>query len=412
MSGPDLVTTLLASAINPRENPFVFLAAFGCLCGIYLFAEGILLLRRKRRLRANPVTAIRDASSGLLEVSGAAEGQQTLSAAISGKPCFYYRAIVWRQQDSTQSDSWNKVAEETMCRTFLLNDQTGRLLVDPRGANIDIPRDTYEEYGKTLLSTHTDISVGLEDFLVRHKVDRRAALRVEEYLIPPAAQIFIYGTATRNLTLDATGAPLAPAKRSSSAAANMAAPGAGVLQTTEKPSALPSASPVLIGKGAAASASLETVSGHAQPQIIRLSPEPRNTPAAEMTMQSRLAAALARARMTNSEAEPTAAPETSPAAVVAVEEQVEQQKKPEEAPPPLPALPLAPEPPVSEPSASEPLPPFLLRQGKNGSPFSISSRARDEISTSPSGMAIAFVVVGPLVTLASTYYLLLKFGWL
>jgi hypothetical protein len=406
------VKTFLASAIDLRENLFPFLAGLGCLCGIYVFSKGIFLLRRKRRSQRGPaVTPIRDAKAGLLEVRGIAEGKPTLSAAISGKPCFYYRAVVWRQ-DSAQGHSWSKVAEETMCRTFLLSDQTGSLLVDPRGAVVDLPRDSYEEYGKRLLSTHTDIPAGLEAFLVRHKVDTRAALRVEEYLVSPAASLFVCGTAAKNVTLDATGTPLSPVKK--------------------KPASAKSLAPT--AKGAAAAATPRVVPVIAQTHVIRLSPEPRATPAAEMTMQSRLAAALARARMTNLGNEsnvPLDAPATS--VVVArpiseqsiseqsvseqpvseqpiseqpieeqpieeqrveerVEERVEKREKPIESPPP--PLP----------------PPLLIRQAKGTSTFTVSLRGRDVASTSPGGMAIALVASGPLLTLAGAYYLLLQYG--
>jgi hypothetical protein len=392
------VTTFLASAIDLRENLFPFLAGLGCLCGIYFFSKGISLLRRKSRSRTGPaVTAVGDAKAGLLEVSGVAEGKHTLSAAISGKPCFYYRAVVWRQ-DSAQGDSWSKVAEETMCRTFLLNDQTGSLLVDPRGAVVDLPRDTYEEYGKRLLSTHTDIPAGLEAFLVRHKVDTRAALRVEEYLVTPGASLFVCGTAAKNVTLDATGTPLPPVKK--------------------KPASATSLAPT--AKGVAAVATSRAVPVIAHTQVIRISPEPRATPAAEMTMQSRLAAALARARMTNLGNESKGSLDASATAVVVaapmseqsvseqpiseqrieeqrVEDKVERREEPIEAPPP---------------SLLPPLPPFMIRQAKGNSAFTISLRGRDVASTSPSGMAIALVALGPLLTFTGAYYLLLKYGWL
>jgi E3 Ubiquitin ligase len=378
------VTTLLASAIDSQASSPALLAWFGCLSGIYVFGRGLSLLRPKKPLSTGPVMTIRQAGPGLHEVSGISEGEPTLSAAISGKPCFYYHAAVWRQEEAAQGNAWSKAAEEIECQPFLLNDETGRILVDPRGAKMDLPRDTYEEYGKTLLATHTDIPRGLEDLLVRHKMKANAALRVEEYLISPGTHLFVNGTVTSNLDFDATGAPLPKIKSEDLPEINTA--------------------PAAKAEIPAPQAKLETTT----PQIIHLSPEPRAIPAAEMTMQSRLAAALTRARMTNPEAASIEKVETLAASAVAVvetivEESVEKQNVPEK-----PSLPAAPK---------QLPPPFLIRGGKAGSPLTISGSIQsgsnqEEVSNTSRGSAFALLAVGPLITLGSAYYLLLHFGWL
>lgn len=370
MYGPNFVTTLLASAMDSQPNPLAFLAWFGCLCGIYIFGQGLFMLRRARRERMSAVSTIRDAGPGLLHVGGLTEGDPTLLAAVSGKSCFYYRATVWRQEDSTQDDAWEKAAEETMSKPFVLNDTTGRILVDPGGAEVDMPRDTHEEYGKTLLATHTDIPARLEDFLTRNKVDTRTALRVEEYLIPLGAEVFVYGMKTKNSNIPAiTGVP-APTMRAAS-------------------SKSPAAEPKPVTQ-----------------QIIHLSSNSRTTPAAEMTMQSRLAAALTLARGTTSEARSTETrsplPLTIPSISVSVEERVEETKTQGALVPP----------PLHTSAPKMPPPPFVLRQSQDDSPFTISYRSQDTADSSSSRRAIALLAVGPLLSLASTYCLFVTFGWL
>jgi len=208
--------TFPATVIESLTNPWVFVAWLGCLCGIYLFGQGLLLLRHRRQ--TSPLTKIVDAKAGPILVGGWAEGTETLRSPISGKPCFYFRATLWRQEDPAKADSWEVVAEEARGKPFLLSDKavadlaekperdlsdraltgrifSGQILVDPRGANVDLPRDTYEEYGKTLLATLTDIPPGLDAFLKRNKVDASAAVRVEEYLLVPGAEVFVRGGA-------------------------------------------------------------------------------------------------------------------------------------------------------------------------------------------------------------------------
>ena len=152
--------TLLGTIIDSRSNPWIFVAWFGCLCGIYLFGQGLLLLRHRRQ--ASPLAKIDGAKAGPVQVGGWAEGTDVLSSPISGKPCFYSRATLWRQEEPANADSWEVVAEETQGTPFLLSDKpacdgsekgksgripsgrmpSGRILVEPRGAHVDLPRDT------------------------------------------------------------------------------------------------------------------------------------------------------------------------------------------------------------------------------------------------------------------------------
>jgi len=385
--------TLLGTIIDSRTNPWIFVAWFGCLCGIYLFAQGLLLLRHRRQ--ASPLAKIADAKTGPILVGGWAEGTDILRSPISGKPCFYSRATLWRQEEPANADSWEVVAEETQGRPFLLSDKSardwsekgksggipsgrilsGRILVDPRGAHVDLPRDTYEEYGKTLLATLTDIPPGLDAFLKRNKVDASAAVRVGEYLLAPGAEIFVHGVAVANPALARSSEPSSLEKNRKPAG-----------KTTP-----PAPHPVAA-------------------QVIRLSPEPANRPATEMTMQSRVAAALALARAHSSQAM-APNPLHIPSISVAVAEtnrgrpeahahaHAEHKHGSEASEVTAPAVPELPQ------------PPLVVRQ-KDGSRFTISYRNQPAPAPASIRRASAFLAAGPLVTVASAYMLLTILGWL
>jgi hypothetical protein len=378
--------TLLGTMIDSRTSPWIFVAWFGCLCGIYLFGQGLLLLRHRRQ--ASPLAKIADAKAGPILVGGWAEGTDILSSPISGKPCFYSRATLWRQEEPANADSWEIVAEETQGKPFLLSDKSardgsekgksgrilsGHLLVDPRGAHVDLPRDTYEEYGKTLLATRTDIPPGLDAFLKRNKVDASAAVRVGEYLLAPGAEIFVHGVAVANPALARLSEPSS-------------------LEKNKKPA----------GKTAPPAPHPVTA------QVIRLSPEPGNRPATEMTMQSRVAAALALARTHSSQGmapNPLHIPSISVAAAETNRGRPEAHAQAENKPGPKASevtVPAVPEPPQ---------PPLVVRQ-KDGSRFTISYRNQPAPSPASIRRASAFLAAGPLVTVASAYMLLTILGWL
>ena len=385
--------TLPAIAIESPTNPWVFVAWFGCLCGIYLFGQGVLLLRRRQQ--TGSVTGICEAKAGPVFVGGWAQGTETLTAALSGRPCFYYRATVWRQEDPASDDSWEIVAEETQGKSFVLNDmlkndvsenakaeknKSGCILIDPRGAQVDLLRDTYEEYGKTLLATFTDIPSGLDAFLKRNKVDTSAALRVEEYLLPPGGEIFVHGVAIANPALAKSGA----------------------LSTQEKKH-LPNAS----------SKAAESAPKPVAPQVIHLSPEPASRPATEMTMQSRVAAALALARTKSPE---TAAPNPLhiPSISVAV---AETNAAHSETPIQAHAHPHAFNEGTQQSQAAvspapPPTQPLLVVRQQDGSRFTISYRNLPAAAPSSFRRALALLAAGPLITLASAYLLLTFLGLL
>jgi hypothetical protein len=61
------------------------------------------MLQYKRLILNTPFSKIRSASNGLVEVSGSPTGPQTIASAITGEPCFYYRAQAWQWDDSSNS---------------------------------------------------------------------------------------------------------------------------------------------------------------------------------------------------------------------------------------------------------------------------------------------------------------------
>src|SRR5581483_8904598 len=76
------------------------------------------------------------ASMGLVEVSGLAVGPHTMPAPITGHPCFYYRTTAWQLKQSGNRKEWEKVANESLHLPFFIDDNTGKVLVDPDGAGM------------------------------------------------------------------------------------------------------------------------------------------------------------------------------------------------------------------------------------------------------------------------------------
>ena len=264
---------LLFPASLAAKTP-VILALAAIVTGIVSFVWGTRQLARNRLLAGTPTSRLSGASPGLVEVSGFAAGSHTMPAPITGHPCYLYRTTAWEQRNSGGHQEWEKVAEETMHLPFFLDDHTGQVLVNPLGVELDLQREFHEEYRAACfsalsLSTGNGVPAAVADFLRRNDVTPVQRIRVEECCIRPKDFLFAMGTLAEKSDVDAR--PVLPQMQE---AGERAATG----------SLLHRLAPVAPAPPA--------------PQVIRLSESTATAPA-EMTQQSKIAAALLRAGIQN-----------------------------------------------------------------------------------------------------------------
>jgi hypothetical protein len=199
------VTSLLGFFAYSR-NDGVALAFVGAFAGVYLFYRGFRLFQRKRLILNTPASKIRSAAMGLVEINGLADGPYTMLAPITGVPCYYFHTMAWQWQQEGRNSKWVKVADESLHVPFFLDDNTGRVLVDPQGAEMDIHHDFHDEFGTGLFSSSFEMPPNIDDFLVRHGVSTDKKIKIDEYCIKPKNALFVLGTLAQNpgLTVSAT----------------------------------------------------------------------------------------------------------------------------------------------------------------------------------------------------------------
>jgi len=137
-------------------------------------------------------------------------------APITARPCYYYRTLVWEYKQHGRNKKWVKVAGECMHLPFFVDDNTGRLLVDPRGADLDLHRDFQEEFNGSFFSTRDDAPGNVNSFLSRHGVVTSNRIKVEEYCIKPKNSLFILGTLAENPGIEVVRQPVQDAEAISS----------------------------------------------------------------------------------------------------------------------------------------------------------------------------------------------------
>jgi hypothetical protein len=168
----------------------LLLGGAGFLVGLFIFIRGFRLLERKERIANTPVSKIAGAAMGPVKFVGAAVGPYTLIAPLSEAECFYYRASVKGGEDMKGEP--REGATECLFTPFFVEDESGRVLIDPRGAQIELPAD----YDVQLAGSEMDDCV--ERFLSRHGLLEVGARGLRESTIKPGDSLFVMGELCEN----------------------------------------------------------------------------------------------------------------------------------------------------------------------------------------------------------------------
>jgi len=156
------------------NNDYTVLGGFLLLFGLLLFIGGFYWFKRKRLMENIPTSKIRALAMGLVEIYGDVVSAGTLlTSPLTKKSCVYYHYMVQKYKKPTkkQSGRWVTVQTEIKSIQFYLQDDTGKVLVDPTKASIEISADNQKTDGDT---------------------------RYVECLIEPNNQLYIMGTAGEN----------------------------------------------------------------------------------------------------------------------------------------------------------------------------------------------------------------------
>jgi hypothetical protein len=320
----------------------------GICVGIYLFIQGFRLLQRRKLILDTPVSKIRSASMGMVELSGQAVGPYTVVAPVTERLCYYYRTLVWEWKRQGRSSQWVKVAAECMHVPFFLDDNTAKVMVDPRGAELDLHRDFQQEFCDGFFTAKEEAPPNVHALLSRHGICTANKIKVEEFCIKPKNALFLLGTLDENPGLEVTPQPILD---------------------EETISRLES----LFGSSASFSTATSAVP-------IRLLSTPAAIKSADMTQQQKVAAALLKAGIANPAAG-AAAGVNSGGTAVALD--------------------------AESPLANfDPHPPVVMKKGKNNPLFLISWRSQRELASSLGWKCTLMIWGGPVLTLLSLYGLL------
>ena len=385
-----LPSVTLSAVILRSSDPTGLLlwCAVGFCTGIGLFIYGFRLLQRRRLILDTPFSKIRSASMGMVEVSGLAVGPYTLVAPISARPSYYYRTLVWEWKQNGKNKNWVKIAVECMHVPFFIDDNTGRVLVDPRGADLDLHQDFQQEFCDSFFTTKDPAPDNVHSFLARHGIVTSNKIKVEEYCIKPKNALFILGTLGDNPGLEVTPQPV----RDSESINSFSTRGFSLsFNSVFSPGGGDEDFPI-----GALTQRFAIQPGAPQHEVIRLASESASGKTADMTQQQKLAAALLKAGISNPAAW-AAAGALPPGGVQVLAD-------------PATAAPRdhtnGDASSATQTTAFDPHPPVVLMKGTNNKTFLISWRSLQAVARSLGWKCTLMIWGGPALALLSLYVFL------
>jgi hypothetical protein len=132
--------------------------------GIYAFIRGFRVYWEFRVLENIPLTPIRGLAMGLVRVRGRAAGDEWLTSPVSNQPCYYYKVVVekWERDPQNKAFYWAPWTKDSDAVRFYLSDETGRVSVYPRGAELDLDQTVRTVINGELPSALTSASARRE----------------------------------------------------------------------------------------------------------------------------------------------------------------------------------------------------------------------------------------------------------
>ncbi len=401
---------ILSSLLLRSSEPIRPIAwcIIGICAGLYLFFNGFRFLQRWHLILDTPVSKIRSASMGMVELSGLAAGPYTVIAPVTERPCYYFRTIVWEWKRRGRSNQWVKVAAECMHVPFFLDDNTGKVMVDPRGAELDLHRDFQQEFCDSFFTTKEEVPPNVRTLLLRHGVNTANKIKVEEFCIKPKNALFLLGTLDENPGLELTPQPIQDDEATTLIAGALGRTGLGRTTLSLVTEGGDAFSGRTLGGGLQHDPKYDSIYDKAiskvSARVIHLSPNPGSTKVSDMTQQQKIAAALLKAGISNRAA--WAAAGITPAAVAV--NTITEEQDPNGFPHASPSNGSTHA--TSQTTAStdsfDRHPPVVLMKGKNNPTFLISWRSQREVARSLGWKCTLMIWGGPALALLCLYGLL------
>jgi hypothetical protein len=183
------------------DNAEIFFVFIG---GLFVFFKGFMTLRKKRIIENLPTSKVRGLAVGLVELYGQAIPENTIKTGVeawdrevesplSKKRCIYYRVTIEKFKKTFDGVEKRQVHFDECRIPFYLKDETGKILINPKYAQINLEKTFYEE---SYLNKNS--SAALKDYILKNKLNEeigKSKIVCTEYALYTNQNIYIMGYA-------------------------------------------------------------------------------------------------------------------------------------------------------------------------------------------------------------------------
>jgi Ca2+/Na+ antiporter len=138
-----IMLSLILAASGGRNTTLLVLGLV--VVGLILFFVGFRTYREYRILADTPLIPVRSVPMGLVHVAGKSTGGEPLTSPLMQVPCYYYEVKVEKKVKRDNREEWETAGSERAEVPFHLEDQTGKILVNPMHAEYNVPRAFFGE---------------------------------------------------------------------------------------------------------------------------------------------------------------------------------------------------------------------------------------------------------------------------
>ncbi|MDD5091295.1 MAG: GIDE domain-containing protein, partial [Candidatus Wallbacteria bacterium] len=132
----------------------------------------------------------------LVEVTGTAMQRKLINSPMLQKACAYYKWKVEKLVKTKNSSHWREIGGGESREPFYLEDETGRAIVFPAGAELNLVNDYQQVFG-----SFSTLPPNLNRFLTEQRISGssffglRSKLRFSETFVAPRDKLYVLGTA-------------------------------------------------------------------------------------------------------------------------------------------------------------------------------------------------------------------------
>jgi hypothetical protein len=139
----------------------------GFFGGLWTFFKGFKVFREYKIIEDTPRIPIRSVPMGLVRVHGQAQVDQPVPSPVTHTPCCLYKVEISHWKVEKGSGSWSHVRTDVDGANFFLEDNTGKIRVDGKCAELDLPQ-TSERIVDSVKPSTTALAGATDDELLHY----------------------------------------------------------------------------------------------------------------------------------------------------------------------------------------------------------------------------------------------------